>query len=182
MKKRHKKWNFLILILLLLIIGYAYAVRNPIIIDKIPNRPSKQPEPTANQLSSVCINPEPLKHVYDPGRLVVLDPCKTVSGTVVRMIKEKDGDTHIRLKVDPQYADTINQVNVNGQGGNLVVEIVCAFEVSQADAINACSGYQNKIPVPAVNEHVIITGQFVSDTEHGGWNEIHPVYGINVIS
>jgi hypothetical protein len=60
------------------------------------------------------------------------------------------------------------------------VEIVCAFEISQTDAIDACSGYENKIPVPAVNEHLVITGQFVSDTEHGGWNEIHPVYGINV--
>jgi hypothetical protein len=47
------------------------------------------------------------------------------------MIKEKDGDTHIWLKVDTQYADIINQANVNGQGANLVVEIVCAFEVNQ---------------------------------------------------
>ncbi len=166
--------------LLLLIAASIYAIKNPAIIDRIPNFKIEQPKPTAGQLSSVCTNPKPLNHVYNPGRLVVLDPCKTVSGTVVKMIKEKDGDTHIRLKVDSQYADTINQANVNGQGGNLVIEIVCAFEVTQADAINACSGYENKISVPAVNEHVLITGQFVSDTEHGGWNEIHPVYGINV--
>lgn len=181
MRKRKKKFkSWILVLLLLLIVSYAYATKNPIIIDKIPNIAGKEPEPTVNQPTSACINPEPLKHVYNPGRLVVLDPCKTVSGTVAKMIKEKDGDTHIRLKVDSQYADTINQANVNGQGGNLVVEIVCAFEVTQADAINACSGYENKISVPAVNEHVIITGQFVSDTEHGGWNEIHPVYGINI--
>lgn len=181
MRKRKTKFkSWVLILLLLLIISYVYSIKNPAIIDKIPNFKDGQPEPAVNQTPSTCINPEPLKHVYNPGRLVVLDPCKTVSGTVVKMIKEKDGDTHIRLKVDPQYADTINQANVNGQGGNLVVEIVCAFEVTQADAINACSGYENKISVPAVNEHVIITGQFVSDTEHGGWNEIHPVYGINV--
>ncbi len=180
MKKRHKKWKFLVLILLLLIIAYTYAIRNPIIIDKIPNIPGKQPEPTANQLPSVCINPEPLKHVYNPSRLLILNACKTVSGTVVKIIKERDGDTHIRLKVDPQYADIINQVNVDKQGGNLVVEIVCAYEVTQTDAINACSGYQNRIAVPKANDQVVIIGQFVSDTEHGGWNEIHPVYGINV--
>ncbi len=169
------------LVLLLLIFGgYVYAIKNPIIIDKIPGITPKQPEPTLNQPSSACVNPEPLKHVYNPGMLIVLDPCKTVSGTVVKIIKEADGDTHIRLKVDAQYADTINQANVNGQGGNLVIEIVCAFKVTQADAIDACSGYENKIPVPAVNDHVVITGQYVSDTEHEGWNEIHPVYGISV--
>ncbi len=181
MRKRKTKFkSWVLVLLLLLIISYVYAIKNPAIIDKIPNSKDGQPEPAVNQSLSACINPEPLKHVYHPGRLVVLDPCKTVSGTVAKMIKEKDGDTHIRLKVDPQYADTINQANVNGQGGNLVVEIVCAFEVSQTDAIDACSGYENIIPVPAVNEHVVITGQFVSDTEHGGWNEIHPVYGISV--
>ncbi len=165
--------------ILLLIAASAYAIKNPAIIDKIPSLKNEQPQqPTATQLSSVCTNPEPLSHVYNPGRLIVLDPCKTVSGTISKLIREKDGDTHLRLKVDPQYSDTINQANVDSQGGNLVVEIVCAFEVTQADAIDACSGYENKIPVPRVGEHVVITGQFVSDSEHGGWNEIHPVYAI----
>ncbi len=180
MKKRHKKWKLLALFLLLLISASAYAIKNPAIIYKISNLKNEQPQPTAAQLSSVCTNPEALSHVYNPGRLVVLDPCKTVSGTIAKIIKEKDGDTHLRLKVDPQYSDTINQANVNGQGGNLVVEIVCAFEATQEDAIDACGGYENKIPVPSEGEHVVITGQFVSDSEHGGWNEIHPVYAIVV--
>jgi hypothetical protein len=178
LKKRHRKWNFLVLSLLL-IIASVYAIKNPGTIDKILNARNEQPESTAAQLSSVCTNPEPLNHVYNPSRLVVLNQCKTVSGAVVKIIKEKDGDTHIRLKVDSQYSDTINQANVDGQGGNLVIEIVCAYEVTQKDAINACTAYENKIPVPKVNDHVAITGQFVSDTEHGGWNEIHPVYEIS---
>ncbi|VVB85667.1 Uncharacterised protein [uncultured archaeon] len=178
---RQKRLKSLAVVLLLFIaIGCIEKSGNPVVAETTPKVTDIQPVSTADQLPSACTNPEPLKHVYNPKRLAVLDPCKTVSGTVVKIIRENDGDTHIRLKVDPQYADTINQVNVDKQGGNLVVEIVCAFEITQADAINACSGYENKIPLPEVNEHVVITGQFVSDTEHGGWNEIHPVYGISV--
>ncbi len=161
-------------------IGCIEKSENPVVAEITPKVTDIQPVSTANQLPSACTNPEPLKHVYNPKRLVVLDQCKTVSGTVVKIIKENDGDTHIRLKVNPRYADTINQVNIDRQGGSLVVEIVCAYEVTQADAISACNGYENKIPLPKVNDHVVITGQFVSDTEHGGWNEIHPVYGISV--
>lgn len=179
---RQKRLKLLALALFLVIAtGCIGKIENSVVKEATPAvTDMQQPVSTAGQLSSACTNPEALKHVYNLKRLVVLDPCKTVSGTVVKIIKENDGDTHIRLKVDPQYADTINQVNVDKQGGNLVVEIVYAYEVTQADAINACSGYKNKIPLPEVNNHVVIVGQFVSDTEHGGWNEIHPVYGISV--
>ncbi len=176
---RQKRLKPLVLVLFLFIaIGCIEKSENPVVAETTPKITDIQPVSTAS--SSACTNPESLKHVYNPKRLVVLDLCKTVSGTVVKIIKENDGDTHIRLKVDPQYADTINQINIDRQGGNLVVEVVCAYEVTQADAINACSGYENKIPLPGVNDHVVITGQFVSDTEHGGWNEIHPVYGISI--
>jgi hypothetical protein len=176
---RQKRLKLLVLALFLVIAtGCIEKIENSVVKETTPAVTDIQPVST-DQLSA-CTNPEPLKHVYNPKRLVVLDPCKTVSGTVVKIIKENDGDTHIRLKVDPQYTDTINQVNVDKQGGDLVVEIVCAYEVTQADAINACRGYENKIPLPEVNEHVVITGQFVSDTEHGGWNEIHPVYMLSV--
>ncbi len=75
MKKRQKKWKLLALFLLLFIAASAYAIKNPAIINRIPNFKIEQPEPTAGQLSSACTNPEPLKHVYNPGRLVVIDPC-----------------------------------------------------------------------------------------------------------
>ncbi len=136
--------------------------------------------PSASGNGNACLNPEPLKHVYNPGRLTVLESCKTVSGTVVRVLRpEKDGDYHIQLKVDPQYSDVIDQANIDKQHGNLVLEIVCANkDITQKDAVSACSGYQNKIPLPKPNEHISVIGQFVSDKEHGGWNEIHPVYQI----
>ncbi len=138
--------------------------------------PLPEPEPTTSQQASVCANAEPLNHVYNPDRLVVLEPCKTVSGTVMKVIQEQDGDTHVRLNVDPQYSNTINQANINGQHGYLVLEIVCAYPVTQTDAIDACTKYTNEIRIPKVGEHIEVTGQFVSDSDHGGWNEIHPVY------
>ncbi len=134
---------------------------------------------SASNSTAVCANPEPLKHVYNPERLAVNDPCKTVSGTVLRVLRpEADGDYHIQLKVHPQYSDTVNQANIDKQHGALVLEIVCATDIKQKDAVSACSGYQNSIPIPKPNQHITVTGQFVSDMEHGGWNEIHPVYQI----
>jgi hypothetical protein len=46
-------------------------------------------------------------HVHHPSRLQVVDPCKTVSGIIESKRVEKDGDFHIRLKVDPQFANLI---------------------------------------------------------------------------
>ncbi len=177
---------------------YANAVGN------IDNIKSPIGQLVINRYSPECTNTEPLKHVYEPERLTVLSPCETVSGTILKMVNETDGDIHIRLKVDPQYADMLNKANYDGDNisigiickldklgvtptetaalpcGNLVVEIICASGISDKDAKDACMGYENKIEMPKVNDHVIVTGQFVSDTHHGGWNEIHPVYGINI--
>ena len=46
----------------------------------------------------------PLAGVYIPERLQVLDRCSTVSGTVDCLKLEPDGDVHLRVRLDPQYA------------------------------------------------------------------------------
>ncbi len=203
MSRLYKKLIAVILVFSILSLTAAYinAVKSPDIAAKTQGG---QPEQMIGQLPSACTNPAPLKHIYDPSRLVVLNPCKTVSGTVLKVINETDGDAHIRLKVDSQYSDTINKANIDGNDtaieivcvfdhlglspaataglpcGNLVVEIVCASKTTKMSAMDACSGYDNKIKVPKVNDHIVVTGQFVSDSDHGGWNEIHPVYEIDV--
>jgi hypothetical protein len=53
-------------------------------------------------------------HVYNPARLQIVDQCKTVSGTIDSIRVEPDGDFHIRLRVDPQFASMINSANING--------------------------------------------------------------------
>ena len=120
-------------------------------------------------------------HVYNPSRLQVVDQCRTVSGVIDSIRTEKDGDYHVRVKLDPEFSDLINSANVNGQFGDLVVEPICVNPVTQASAISACQDFHQNIDVPPVGTHVEITGSYVLDNEHGGWAEIHPVTSITTI-
>lgn len=130
-------------------------------------------------------------HVYNPQRLIVKQSCISVTGTIVDATngkrsdgvrKEADGDTHGWLKVDPQFKNLLNAGNMSDEGGNLVYEIVCKFNVSQADAKGACPlTYHTPVQLPAVGTHVQIFGSYVQDTNHARWMEIHPVSKITVI-
>ena len=88
-------------------------------------------------------------HVYNPQRLQVVEPCKIVTGILESKRVETDGDFHIRLKLDPQYANLINQANVNGQLGDLVVEPICMNQVTQVDAVSACQNFHQNIDIPS---------------------------------
>jgi hypothetical protein len=120
-------------------------------------------------------------HVYHPQRLQIVENCKTVSGTIDNIITEKDGDTHIRLHLDSQYANLINAANVNGQHGDLVLEPICQNPVQQQDAIDSCANFTYHVNVAPVGTHVLVTGSYVLDVDHGGWAEIHPVTSIQII-
>ena len=120
-------------------------------------------------------------HVYNPQRLQVVEQCKTVSGVIESKRVEADGDYHIRLKLDSQFADLVNQANVNGQFGDLVVEPICMNPVKQLDAISSCQNFRQDIAIPPVGSHVQVTGSYVLDKEHGSWAEIHPVTSITNI-
>jgi len=101
----------------------------------------------------------------------------TISGTVYSLIYEADGDIHIRVTLDTPYTYMLNAVNVSGQYGKLVCEPVCATTCTQADAVASCAAFTNTVYIPTVGEHVLVTGSFVTDNDHG-WNEIHPVTSI----
>jgi len=120
-------------------------------------------------------------HVYNPSRLQVVEPCKTVSGIIESIRTELDGDYHIRLKPDPQFSDLINSANVNGQYGDLVLEPICVNPVTQLDAISACQDFHQNIVVPPIGSHVQVTGSYVLDSQHGRWAEIHPITSISEI-
>ena len=126
--------------------------------------------------------------MYKPTRLIVKQPCITVTGTIVDATKEQahhepdgvrheaDADTHGWLKLDPQFEDLLNPGNISNEGGNLVFEIVCKFvPPSQEDAKPACAGYTSPVSIPPVGSHVQIVGTYVRDTNHAQWMEIHPV-------
>ena len=125
---------------------------------------------------SVCRSPT--EHVYHAYRLQVRNPCLTLSGVIDRIKDEPDGDYHVRLHLDPQFASLVNSANVAQQGGDLVLEPVCIHAITQADAVSACAGYTNPLAVPARGTHVIVTGAYVLDTGHG-WMELHPLWDIH---
>jgi hypothetical protein len=122
-----------------------------------------------------------MKHVYHPDRLVERKGCITVTGTIVKKLKEGDGDFHVRLKLDPgQDADLINDKNNSIQGGNLVFEPICVNKVTQQSAKAACKGFHQIISLPNNGDHVSVTGIHMLDNEHG-WLEIHPVTAITLL-
>jgi hypothetical protein len=132
------------------------------------------------------------QHVYNPSRLLVKQDCVTVTGVIADATaaqshhqadgarNEKDGDTHGWLKVDSQFANLINGGNASNEQGNLVFEIVCHYNVTQADAKPACSGFKDHTTIPPVGTHVAITGTLVQEKNHAKWNEIHPVSRIEM--
>jgi hypothetical protein len=146
-------------------------------------------------LPETCIgqtcDPEIAKHVYHPDRLKIAQAmagsCITVAGVWMdashgkwhdHCRHEKDGDAHCWLK--PDEDKYINAENRKSQDGNLVVEPVCRYFVSQPDAKAACKGFKQKIFLPKPGDRVRVTGVWVLDTAHGHM-EIHPVSKIEVI-
>ena len=130
---------------------------------------------------SQCSDPDSISsHVYNPYRLTILKSCITASGVVENVLEEADGDYHVRLALDSQYTSLTNSANDQYQYGDLVVEIICALPITQADAVSACQNYTNNIMIPSVNDHITVTGPSVLDMQHSNWAEIHPVYTLTI--
>ena len=122
---------------------------------------------------------DPVAHVYHAYRLQLIDRCRTVTGVVVAVVSEADGDYHVRLMVDPQFQDMLRPANTSGEHGDLVLEPICQHQVTQADAVAPCGGGLPLIPIPPIGTHVSATGAYVLDLQHGGWAELHPLFEIH---
>lgn len=120
------------------------------------------------------------EHVYHAKRLVVIERCKTVTGIIYSRKKEKDGDIHIRLRLDKGQEKLLNEKNNQIQDSCLVIEPICVNEVTQSDAKDACIGFVNQVVIPKKGQHVKVTGTYVLDSQHG-WTEIHPITKIDII-
>lgn len=136
----------------------------------------------------------PLDNVDRPGRLMVLNPCAMFSGTVVipRPLQDlpeaptQDGDSHIEIRPDPGFETFLQPANL----GKMVAEIVPADKPSctsgpvvppwNPDPISAFGRCTHaNIDDPPLGTHVTITGPLVTDSGHGGWGEIHPIWAID---
>lgn len=176
------KWLSPLMILLVVVLAFAQQ------------KPSK-PKPSATSTPKAHVDPalaaaaKPFvttgcnanlwKHVYNPKRLQVIEPCISVIGTIHHVKKEADGDDHIQLMLDPEYAGLLNNLNKTDQAGALVAEPVCQGPVTQPDAVSACKDIHPTVDVPAQGTRVRVLGSYVLDTEaNHGWTEIHPVTSI----
>ena len=130
------------------------------------------------------------KHVYNPERLIHIQECAEVTGTVVDATHgkrkdgarhEADGDNHSWLKLDKEYENLLNDGNRKFEEGNLVFELQCLYPVTQADAKASCQGWKNPLKLPPVGAHVRMWGTLVRETNHGKWVEQHPVTGWELI-
>jgi hypothetical protein len=119
-------------------------------------------------------------YVYNPDRLQVLAKCKTVSGVIEESSADKDGDQHMLLKLDNGQDDLLTKKNIKKKQGDLVIEAVCVNSTTLPKVGNTCDGYNNKILIPNLGDHVKVTGSLVIDT-HNGWSEIHPITTIEMI-
>jgi uncharacterized protein YraI len=162
---------------------------NYLTVEQAGGTVSPTPSPTPSLGSTAC-DDSLWQHVYHgtfataKDRLKILQPCITVTGTVMSAPPEADGDYHIRLKVDPGFENLLNAKNTSGQHGYLVVEPLCEVKPTQQDTIDegVCNGFKQTIfkKTTTLGKHVKVTGNYVEDMEHG-WREIHPVTSIQVI-
>jgi len=109
-----------------------------------------------------------LEGVPDPDRLLVLDPCQTVTGQVdvsrLPQYLADDGDIHNQFTPDdPQHQDLLTDQQETP--GNMVVELM------PRDA--------GHLPVLPVGRDLTLWGAWVYDTGHA-WTQLHPVYGVCV--
>ena len=150
--------------------------------------PLKPPAPNAPESTStapssgLCRTGNPLAGVYHPARLNVLKPCQTITGIVEKINTEDDSDYHINVKLDAAYSNLLVAGN-DQQGGDLVIEIICAHESFQVYIQAVCRSYHKPdIALPHVGDHIKATGPYVIDTKHGngGWAEIHPVWALSI--
>ena len=127
--------------------------------------------------SSACIPTDQDQYVYNPARLVVRAACIRVTGTVEETRHEADGDLHILIALDLPYTNLLTPANQGEELGDLVVEPVCVDPVSQRDAVASCARDHDPLgTLPAAGMHIWLEGRSVTDSDHGGWAELHPLY------
>jgi len=128
--------------------------------------------------SFIMAQNDPNEHIYQPERLVLKKDTMTVSGTVLFVLNELDGDYHIRLRMDSDYVK-LSKKNFTRQDSCIILEIVCGHQAIFPISCK-CAGYDNKIAVPVVGMKVMVTGRLVYDRRHK-WTELHPIYEMHEI-
>ena len=122
-----------------------------------------------------------------PGRFKILNQCVSVTGIVLSIQYEPDGDTDFPLLLDTPYKSMVTKANFNPlMRGGIWSEIICQHP-EQSFAVEPfkrgeCNGYNGPIfNVPHAGQHIQVTGTYLLDVREAGHAEIHPVSSIKLI-
>lgn len=132
----------------------------------------------ATKLPAEACNSDLWRHVYEPERLRIIEPCIAVEGRVVAVYPASDGDLHIGL--DPDRKSVLNLINVMHMHGQLVVEEICHHAPTGYNVKADCGDFRPPVLVPNIGDRVRVTGVYVTDLDNN-WNEVHPVTRIERI-
>lgn len=141
--------------------------------------PTMTPAPSPTR-PTTCSDRDPSANVYSPERLVMVNPCMTVTGVVAAIAHDADGDTRVELALDYGLEAVLNMANLTSLNGHLDVRFVCTDPIG-AIAAQACAAYRSAPALPAVGAHVQLTGPLVRD-KVSGLNQIHPVWAVSAVT
>ncbi|HEY5631488.1 MAG TPA: hypothetical protein VIR31_05125 [Nitrososphaeraceae archaeon] len=159
------------------------------------NKSSNNSSPAATTASSSSLSSKTCNQslwnfiANSPRRFKIINQCVTVTGIVLSVNPEPDGDTDFPLALDPQYKNMVTKANFNSlMRGGIWCEMICQHpEISseiEPFKRGECTGFNARLifnPVPQVGQHLMVTGTYLLDLREGGHAEIHPVSSIRLI-
>ena len=104
-----------------------------------------------------------------PDRFTLFSTCTEVTGTIAidEGIQRIDGDQKYLISLDDQYKHLLGKNDMEGHNGLLVLEVITRDQGSPY------------IDHPKEGDRVRVLGAYVND---GKWNELHPVYLLQVLN
>ena len=120
-------------------------------------------------------------HIYFPERFV-WKGCRVVTGVADGGTASPDGDYHARLKLDPQYRSMLTAGNINFYGGWLVLEQPCVHKTNKKFVGTKCDNFRGKDPKLKPGARYRLVGNYVIDTQHHRWAELHGISSVQKIS
>jgi hypothetical protein len=130
-------------------------------------------------------------------RFTVIRQCITVTGTVVWVhYFNNDGDANFNVVLDSPYNNLLGPGSYSKVfaskypgGPAMHMETVCQAPVTSKSKMNvgACDRYNGpdfRSVLPKLGQHVMVTGRYLIEMPEmpGGITELHPVYGMKILS
>jgi hypothetical protein len=119
-------------------------------------------------------------HIYFPQRFIWRG-CRAVTGIAQGGEHSPDGDYHARLRLDSQYNSMLTPGNVNYYGGWLVLEQPCVFKTTKSYVGTKCDNFRDRDPNLLPGARYRLVGNYVIDTQHHSWAELHGLASIKRI-